>query len=94
MSKGINLLNNKNYICHADYGASKILHMNGSLLGYINTGNQYEEGYYVDNFTPSFPKKVNSDKIKTAIALLGTAASAVYLCSKIKISKLLKIFKK
>ncbi|MBR2069610.1 MAG: hypothetical protein IJ877_07625 [Candidatus Gastranaerophilales bacterium] len=74
----------------ADFGAQRTLNMGGSVIGYIQTGNQYDKRYYkprLKNDTFQNKKSKNRfDKIITISALaLASAAVVAGLVSKGKI---------
>lgn len=69
----------------ADYGAQRTLGINGSITGYINTGNQYDTKYYKnsfrgDCFTKKTPekKKTNVNKILLIASSIGIAGLSLF----------------
>ena len=78
----------------ADYGAQKILHMDGSILGYIQNGNPYDKAYYNKQSADEFVKnkqtnnKLNVNKgnvlktIASGLVVFAGIASLVALLKK------------
>ena len=77
---------NNNIESVADIGGRKLLGMGGSLMGYINTGNQYDTRYYkVDNFDSfineekkNITQKENISKVSILIGALALSAASVF----------------
>lgn len=63
----------------ADFGARRTLGMNGSLVGYIQTGNAYDKRYYKpDGFYSQNKKQVKKDtNLTKAITYLGIALASL-----------------
>ncbi len=78
----------------ADFGANRVLGMDGSLMGYIQTGNPYDRRYFnedkKDYFVKSKNNKKSKNKLKNSrigkadksklIALITVAACALASC--------------
>lgn len=82
---------NKVFLNHCDYGANRILKTQGSLLGYIQTGDYFDSKYNVGN---SYSEGSLKKKLSNAFVYGACLLSGCCLVSKIGIKKVLSLFKK
>ncbi len=82
---GIYEYNNSNlrFPSAADIGGRRLLKMGGSLTAYINTGNAYDDHYYVGGKRKFAKKKRNDfpikDVLKAGIMSAGLIFGAIFL---------------